>query len=222
MNASAPAGPLESDSVASELSSRLAVLSFAAGLIFCCPLTGLLAVTSGVAALLIGRAQASASWRRYAWIGVVLGMSGTLATPLMAWGVSGWWDREGRILFSGPNNALYELSQNDIEGFLDEFVFEAERPTVASVEAFKQALEARHGDFMRSLSDQPPQLVGPSPWVLDDYVAQFKTSEGLSEVPVSIGLTRTSSDILRLTWILFDSESERPLRFPMMNKESDG
>ena len=136
MNASAQTGILESDSVASELSSRLAVLSFAAGLIFCCPLTGLLAVMTGVAALLIGRAQVSASWRRYAWIGVVLGMSGTVATPLMAWGVSGWWDREGRILFSGPNNALYKLSQNDTEGFLGEFVFKAERPTLASVEAF--------------------------------------------------------------------------------------
>ena len=75
---------------------------------------------------------------------------------------------------------------------------------------------------MRSLSDQPPQLVGPPPWALDDYVAQFKTSEGMSEVPVSVGLTRTSSDTLRLVWILFDSESERPLRFPKMNKESDG
>ena len=222
MTASAPADSLEADSVASELSSRLAVLSFAAGLIFCCPLTGLLAVMTGVAALLIGRAQSAASWRRYAWFGVVLGMAGTVATPLMAWGVSGWWDREGRILFSGPNNALYELSQDNTEGFLDEFVFATERPTRASVEAFKEALRARHGEFMRSLSDQPPELVGPPPWALDDYVAQFKTSEGMSEVPVSIGLTRTSSDILRLVWIRFDSESERPLRFPMMNKESGG
>ena len=75
---------------------------------------------------------------------------------------------------------------------------------------------------MRCLSDSPPVLEGSPPWALDDYLAQFKTEDGISEIPVSIGLIRTPSDSLKLIWVEFDSDSETPLRFPSMNKESDG
>lgn len=221
MTAPSLAESVAPDSVASELPSRLAVLSFAAGLIFCCPLTGLLAITTGGAALLLGGRHPAVSWRKYAWFGILLGLIGSIATPLMAWGVSGWWDREGRILFSGPNNALYELYQGNPDAFLDEFEFVAERPSLASVAVFQEALVDRHGEFMRCLSDQPPELEGASPWTLDDYVAQFKSGEGMAEVPVSIGLIRTPSDTLTLVWIEFDSESDTPLRFPPTIKESD-
>ena len=222
MSASLPAESVDSESVSSELASRLAVLSFAAGLIFCCPITGLLAISSGGAALFLGYNQSIASWRKYAWGGIVLGLIGTVATPLLAWGVSGWWDREGRILFSGPNNALFVLYQGDSDAFLDEFEFVGKRPSETAVAAFKTALETRHGEFMRCLSDQPPELEGAAPWTLDDYTAQFKTPDGISEVSVSIGLIRTPSDSLSLVWVEFDSGSETPLRFPTMNKESDG
>jgi len=222
MSASPRAESADSESIPSELASRLAVLSFAAGLIFCCPITGLLAISSGGAALFFGHAQSAASWRKYAWGGILLGLIGTIATPLLAWGVSGWWDREGRILFSGPNNALFALYQGDPDAFLDEFAVEGQRPSETAVAAFKEALETRHGEFMRCLSDQPPELEGAAPWTLDDYTAQFMTTDGISEVPVSIGLIRTPSDSLSLVWVEFDSGSETPLRFPMMNKESDG
>ena len=222
MGASSPAESVDSESVPSELASRLAVLSFAAGLIFCCPITGLLAFLTGGAALFLGRTQSLASWRKYAWGGILLGLIGIVATPLLAWGVSGWWDREGRILFSGPNNALFALYQGDPDAFLDDFVFESERPSETAVAAFKEALETRHGEFIRCLSDQPPELEGAAPWTLDDYTAQFKTADGISEVPVSIGLIRTPSDSLTLVWVEFNSGSETPLRFPTTNKESDG
>ena len=222
MSASPPSGSVDSESVPSEVASRLAVLSFAAGLIFCCPMTGLLAISSGVAALFLGHTQSVASWRKYAWGGILLGLIGTVATPLLAWGVSGWWDREGRILFSGPNNALFALYQGDPEAFLDEFAYEGDRPAETAVAAVKSALETRHGTFMRCLSDQPPELEGAAPWTLDDYTAQFVSADGISEVPVSIGLIRTPSDSLSLVWVEFDSESETSLRFPTTNKESDG
>ena len=214
---------LSPDSEPSELASRLAVLSLAAGLIFCCPITGLLAVVTGGAALFLGRNESVPSWRKYAWGGVLLGMVGLCATPLLAWSVSGWWEREGRILFSGPNNALYELYQDAPEAFLGEFELPSQTaPTLQSAEAFKERLLARHGEFMRSLSNAPPVLDGPEPWVLQDYVAQFKTTDGISEIPVTIGLIRTPSDTLKLIWIEFDSDSETPLRFPSMSKELDG
>jgi hypothetical protein len=101
-------------------------------------------------------------------------------------------------------------------------MYEGQRPSETAVAAFKEALETRHGEFMRCLSDQPPELEGAAPWTLDDYTAQFMTADGISEVPVSIGLIRTPSDSLSLVWVEFDSGSETPLRFPMMNKESDG
>ena len=217
MSASPPSGSVDSESVPSEVASRLAVLSFAAGLIFCCPMTGLLAISSGVAALFLGHTQSVASWRKYAWGGILLGLIGTVATPLLAWGVSGWWDREGRILFSGPNNALFALYQGDPEAFLDEFAYEGERPSETAVAAFKSALETRHGTFMRCLSDQPPELEGAAPWTLDDYTAQFVSADGISEVPVSIGLIRTPSDSLSLVWVEVDSESVTSLRFPTTN-----
>jgi len=220
MEASSPVESDASGSLLSELPSRLAVLSLAAGLIFCCPLTGLLAVATGGAALFLGHSEEVAPWRRYAWIGIMLGLIGSLLTPLTAWGVSGWWEREGRILFSGPNNALYELYQDGPAGFLDEFEFAGERPSEASAESFKELLQSRHGVFMRCLSDAPPALEGASPWSLDEYVAQFKTADGTSEIPVSIGLIRTPSDTLRLVWIEFDSDSEAPLRFPSTSKEA--
>ncbi len=56
------------------VASRFAVLSFASGLVFCCPGTSLLALISGVIALLIGAREVNASWRKFALGGVLLGL----------------------------------------------------------------------------------------------------------------------------------------------------
>ncbi|MAJ45885.1 MAG: hypothetical protein CBC35_01025 [Planctomycetes bacterium TMED75] len=188
-----------------DVASRLAVLSFASGLVLCCPLAGLVAVLTGALALFQGRgAVQETSWRRYAWGGLSLGVVGTLAglLGLLVFSHSqAQWEREGRVLFSGPNNALFELSQENHAGFHAEFSGPGATADEEALSVFKDRLANEFGAFLYCNSPEVVKIEGEGPWTIGGYQAVFASVTDptiRSDFPCEIVVERLPSGTLRL------------------------
>ena len=209
------------------LASRLAVISFASGLILCCPGTGALAILTGAGALVLGVREANASWRKFALGGLLLGLLGIVAVAGLYFGVHGWWEREGRVLYSGPNNALVALDAGSLAKFRLEFTGEGADAPDARIEAFARQLEEHFGRFRvcRSTRQASPAIDGPGPWALGEFEAIFDKGDPPTElrVPAEVGIARLPSGRLRLTWVVIDPDGIR-VRYPakLADEDSDG
>ena len=196
---------LDPTSQKDEIASRLAVLSFASGLVLCCPLAGLVAVFTGALALFQGRgAVRDTSWRRYAWGGLSLGVVGTLAglISLLVFSHSkDQWEREGRVLFSGPNNALYALSEENHPEFHAEFTGPGAIANEEALSVFKARLANEFGTFLYCNSPEVVRIEGEGPWTIEGYQAVFasiKDPSIRSDFPCEIEVERLPSGTLRL------------------------
>lgn len=207
----------DADALRPTFASRLAVLSFASGLALCCPGTGALAIVAGTLALVLGLRETDARWRKFAIGGVGLGVVSLVVLGTVYFTVHGWWEREGRVLYSGPNNALVALDQGEITVFRSEFSGPAASASDDAVQQFASELRQQFGTFLvcRSTRQSEPLLEGAGPWSLGEFEAIFKHDTRTTEqrVPAKIGLTRLPSGTLRLTWVELDAEGVR-LRFP--------
>ena len=193
--------------------SRLAVLSFASGLVFCCPGTGILAVLAGLTSLILlrFRPEPEATWRKYAYGGIILGVL-TLSALSWMWSLTSTrWNQEWRLLLTGPNNALVALQEGSLEGFRSEFTGPASEGSDAAIEAFSSSIETQLGRFHASRSEltEPPDLPEPPPWDIGGYQATFShldQGNWTGEVTARIGIERLPSGTLRLIWILLEGE----------------
>lgn len=193
--------------------SRLAVLSFASGLVFCCPGTGILAILAGLTSLILVRfhPEPDATWRKYAYGGVILGAVSLCALAWL-WSVSNTrWNQEWRVLLTGPNNALVALQDGSLDGFRAEFTGPSSRESDETVRAFAKQVETRLGRFHSSRSEltEQPVLPEPPPWDLGGYVATFSNVDQgnwTGKITARIGIDRLPSGTLRLTWILLEGE----------------
>ena len=193
--------------------SRLAVLSFASGLVFCCPGTGILAVLAGLASLVLLRIhpEPAPTWRKYAYGGIILGTV-TLCALAWLWSLTSTrWNQEWRLLLTGPNNALVALQEGSLEGFRSEFTGPASEQSDASIQAFASSIEDQLGRFHASRSEltEPPDLPEPPPWDLGGYQASFSNLDQgnwTGDIAARIGIERLPSGTLRLTWILLEGE----------------
>ena len=203
--------------------SRFAVLSFASGLVFCCPGTSLLALLMGALALLIGAREANASWRKFALGGMALGLASLCGLVTVYFVVHEKWEQEWRVLYTGPNNALYALDTGSLDGFRAEFMGPAADRPDAEIQAFQSELNDQLGRFgwSRSIRQSEPDLDGPGPWELGEYEAFF-TKEGehpwSGAIPVRIGINRLPSGTLRLEWVLIEGtgphDEDVRIRYP--------
>ena len=204
------------------VASRLAVLSFASGLVVCCPGTGALALVTGALALIIGLGETNVRWRKFAVGGVALGAMSLAIIGVLYFVVHGWWEREGRILYSGPNNALVALERGSSATFKAEFTGAGAAATQDAVESFGTQLREQFGTFRvcRSTRQSEPLLEGPGPWSLGEFEAFFDkgTPPAVVRVAAEIGITRLPSGTLRLTWVEIDPDGVR-LRFPPSTQE---
>ena len=205
------------------VASRFAVLSFASGLVFCCPGTSLLALLTGAAALLIGLREANAAWRKFAIGGMLLGLTSLVVLLLLYFFVHQKWEQEWRVLYTGPNNALVALYAGSPEGFRAEFTGPAATGTDAEIRAFEADLRERLGRFnwCRSIRQTAPELDGPGPWELGEYEAHFTKAQPVpwtGVVPARIGINRLPSGTLRLEWMLIEGvgphDEDVRIRYP--------
>ena len=204
-----------------QLASKLGVFSLASGLVLCCPLAGLAAFSSGSLALYLGRGSVpDTSWRRYAWGGVGLGLLslilGLVATIVFSQSRDHW-EREGRLLYSGPNNALFALFNDDTEGFLKEFTGTGSEASASGLSNFQGQITSECGSFLYCNAPDVVVIDGPGPWELDGYQVVFASSEkpgSKSVFPCRIMVKRLSSGTLRLVWMEIQSD-QAMIRYPV-------
>lgn len=211
MNAVQTPTPGSSEREPPTIAARFAILSFASGLVFCCPGTSLLAVVAGATALLMGLREANASWRKFAVGGVLLGLVSLVVLIVLYFVVNEKWEREWRVLYTGPNNALVALDGGSLEGFRAEFTGPAAHGSDADVRAFEGKLREQLGRFgwCRSIRQSPPDLDGSGPWELGEYEATFSSAEDppwSGTLAARIGIDRLPSGTLRLTWVLIEGK----------------
>ena len=209
-----------------QLASRLSAFSLASGLVLCCPLAGIAAVLTGGLALFIGRdAHIDRSWRRYAWGGVGLGVLGVVlgvVGAILFNQVNSRWEREGRVLFSGPNNALYALFNGDSDAFLQEFTTPGADATPAVMEDLKDRLTTHCGVFISCKAPEIIVIDGSGPWTLDGYEARFSSldqGEKASVYPCRIMVKRLPSGTLRLVWMEIPADQVM-IRYPAESQEA--
>ena len=211
------------------LVSRLAAFSLGSGLVLCCPAASLASLVSGGIALFLGRqAPPGLPWRRYAWSGVLLGLVGivlTIGGVLLLDQGKQRWDQETRLLFSGPNNALYELYQGNPGGFLEEFVGPGAEASPSELQSLREALQTRFGTFVSSQhsSQEPIQVTGEGPWTIAGYEVLFQPGDPggtTTTIPCRIRIDRLASGTLRLVWFEL-VEDHGSLSFPPNGTSED-
>ena len=209
-----------------QLASRLSAFSLASGLVLCCPLAGIAACITGGLALVIGRdVHTDRSWRRFAWGGVGLGVLSMLlgiVAIILFNHVNSRWEREGRVLFSGPNNALYALFNGDPDVFLQEFTGQGANASPAMLADLKSRITSHCGAFISCKAPEIVVIDGPGPWTLAVYEAVFSSPAPLKEkrvFPCRIMIKRLPSGTLRLVWMEIQA-GEVMIRYPSESQEA--
>ena len=213
--------------------SRLAVLSFATGLIFCCPGSSIISILAGSGAFIAHgiRPRPDVSWRKYAIGGICMGLISLVSLFWLYEFAHQRWEQEWRVLLTGPNNALYALQENDLALFRQEFEGPAASLSDEAIQRFATEVREQLGLFQKSESDldRPPEFEGSPPWELGGFQTVFaseKEGEWAGVVESTIGIEQLQSGTLRLGWILIEGEGPTGeavrIRYPAeVGQESD-
>ena len=132
------------------------------------------------------------------------------------------WEREGRLLFSGPNNALFALYNDDSDGFLMEFTGEGAEASPEVLADLRSLIEARCGAFISCKAPDVIAIDGSGPWTLEGYDATFASSTAGEEntvYPCRIRVERLPSGTLRLVWMEIQVEPVM-IRYPSEAQEA--
>lgn len=165
---------------------KLAIASLVCGLIFCCPVTSLLAPVLGIAHFI---AAAGKPWVRGAGLaigGILLGLVMSGGWAFVGWSTYKLFEQAMRL----PEEALAALSANDVAEFRARWSGLAEGSEGdAQIVAFRQDLESRYGSFDSLQIDEaaePPPPAGEQAFSLP-FLATFTSSDGgFVKVPVIV------------------------------------
>ena len=172
---------------------KLAIASLVCGLVFCCPITSLLAPVLGIAHFV---AAAGKPWVRGAGLaigGILLGLVMSGGWVFLGWSTYKLFEQAMRL----PKEALAALSANDVAEFRARWSGLAEGSVGdAQIVAFRQDLEARYGTFESMQIDEaaePPPPAGQPGFSLP-FVASFSGSDG-SPVKIPVIVTFIPSQV---------------------------
>lgn len=165
---------------------KLAIASLVCGLVFCCPITSLLAPVLGIAHFV---AAAGKPWVRGAGLaigGILLGLVMSGGWAFVSWSTYKLFEQTIRL----PEEALAALSANDVAGFRSHWSGLPEGSEGdAEIAAFRQDLDARYGAFASLQFDEatdPPPPAGGRSFSLP-LLMTFTSSDGGSvQVPVVV------------------------------------
>jgi hypothetical protein len=154
---------------------KLAIASLVCGLLFCCPITTLLAPLLGIAHFI---SAAGKPWIRGAGLaigGILLGLVMTGGWVFLSWASYQFMQQAMRL----PDEALAALSADDVSEFRSKWVgLEEGSKGDAQIAAFRQDLESRYGTFesIRPEQTQEPQAGAEQAFVLP-FIATFSGVE---------------------------------------------
>ena len=131
------------DAVAKK-TSGLAIASLVCSLIFCCPLTTLLGPLLGLGAIVSISMNPARKGKGLALTAILLGIIFTVGQGFCARFA---WDKFYRVMFTGPNSALYAGFAGDAAGFRNDFTGAGATASDEEVVAFINELRNRYGEF---------------------------------------------------------------------------
>ncbi|NBX36917.1 MAG: DUF4190 domain-containing protein [Planctomycetes bacterium] len=131
--------------------SKAAIASLVLSLVFCCPLTSLAGIVTGLFAVLGSGQKVTGKW--LAILGMLLGVAGL--TLQGAGGVLGY-NAVVRPILIGPQNAIIAGQAGNITAFRDSFIpiSDAKGGSEAAADAFIQELTNRYGTLKTAALDQ--------------------------------------------------------------------
>lgn len=189
--------------------SRLALVSLGLNIPCFLPPFTLAAAILGTAALVrIVRAPRARSGSGFAIAAIVLGVLLTLiCTPY-------WWTA-GRLMLTGPQDAIHAAMLGDHDEVRSAFVGEGAAADDAEIDAFARELDSRFGpliDARPERSSGEPRRRGRT-WTVP-YRLRFERQAVIAEVEITTWDPAKERSTLRLVSIRIPGEGAAPLRFP--------
>lgn len=197
-------------SLGERATSRLAIGSLICSLVLCCPLTTIVGMLLGLAALVRIHRDAALKGRAIAVSGILIGALSTGAQGYIGgWVYSNIW----LPMKIGPTEALAAGFQGDITGFTSRF--HGLRTSVGDDEAraFIDQLRDRYGEFVTGdLNQQGPPQGGP---VMEfDYLLRFEGASIPARAQIIYADVQTGEDPRKLGWITVLDPALGDLTFP--------
>lgn len=140
--------------------SKASVASLVLSLVFCCPLTSLAGIVTGLVALFGSGQRVTGKW--LAVLGILLGVAGLSLQG--AGGVLGY-NAVVRPILVGPQNAIIAGQAGDITAFRDSFIpiSDANGGSEKAASAFIQEVTNRYGTLKGAALDQNSAAAAPKP-----------------------------------------------------------
>lgn len=197
--------------------SGLAVASLVCSLIFCCPITTILAPVLGLAAIVSIGNNPTRRGKGLALAGILLGI---IFTAGQAWAYFKLY-KVGmefmQVVMTGPRDALNKGFSGDIAGFRASFIGPGATAPDDQAKAFLDELTKRYGTFQTSAFDEsaggPRQQTG-QPAIPFPYVLTFSGGTVNAEAEIVFFDEATQTFAKKLGYILIKDPDQGNLRFP--------
>ena len=193
---------------------KLAVASLVCGLVFCCPLTTLLAPILGLAHFITAKGK---PWVRGAGLavgGMLLGLVFSAGWIFIAWGTA----QVIAQMTNVPREALMALSAGDLGAFKTQWIGLDEGPeTTAEIAAFGRAVRGRYGMFVDlRLDDQTERAPEATGLAYLPFLVVFRPESGPDvEVSALAGYAPTGNGLeMKLAELTFFDAELGDLVFP--------
>jgi hypothetical protein len=181
-----------------------AVASFAASVLFLCPVLTVLAPILGWRALIACRQDPTLRGRNLARAGIGLGICTTiLSVAFLIWFIPRWDARIRQPLLTGPQTALRAGADGGPEAFLAHVMVPTTPQRREEAATFLANLEARYGRFLQSMQStgrQPDSETQNRQAPRLAYVLQFERREVVADVQIEFVPDGLFADA-RLRWI---------------------
>ncbi len=195
--------------------SGLAISSLVCSLICCLPVTTILGVVLGIAAMVSISSHPEKKGKGLAIAGILLGVVFTIGHAVVypkAWAMMKEWYA---VIETGPRDALAAGFTGDIAGFKAAFHGAGATASDAEAKAFIDELRSRYGEFngSRRLQQQTGQTFG-SPVVPFAYAVEFSQEEVNAETEIVFSDPKTGGFIMKIGHITIFDEERGDLTYP--------
>lgn len=194
--------------------SALAVTSLVLSCVFCCPLTTIAGVITGLIAFFITRPGTGVGGRWLAIAAIIIGVSATtLQGVVAAWG----WDAVMMPIFTGPKAALTAGMSGDVAAMQRAFAAtSSDGNTEANAAKFCEELSRRYGAF-ESAALIDDSMGSRPPTAGKDFAGEYSLTfaKGTMKARCSIEIaTRTGQLSMRITELVIEDATLGDLRYP--------
>lgn len=203
---------------APQSASRLAITSLILSLVFCCPLTTLAGIVTGVIAVVFTTRDRALSGRWLAILAIVISLVGT---AIQAYVIYEGYQVVLMPIRTGPQSLLREGEAGNIEAFQSRFeVSSASVNTAENARSFLAEVKDRYGAFTGAALDQgsvPNKMKSPVNDFVSDYQLDF--ANGRMRATCAIEIFNPKGELsMRLKSLVIHDADRGDLSYPPTSK----